>query len=713
MALSPLPNAGVLKGTSALYQVYRNATSYEYVSFSNVLTESINVKPLMDGFKADQIGTSVEIRFTAIASYFVVDSSPSRTGANSLGTPEFGSLTDADDIRTKTAGVNTKTGNLEFVLRLLSSNRGRFVYKIGNSVLYDVAPKLSAAGFRNGGWGGEAGVGVAVNQTPIVEASVNKVLSDSTAHVSVTVKFDYVRCTNEDAVGGRANTERYYYNVKSLRWYFADDIDTRNWMTKRHYRGRLELYDRDINAHVLRQLVFPPLQLGFKRESISLNESEDGMSLDFEVVDQETYGIPPHPISSWQGGTNISFPRLLIGKANVSTQLEVEAPPSVSKRLLAAWALRIVDAKIHWYNSVSSDRSVFTERFDIADSFTNNKISINVGLSFILPKSGFPTSPSYEAPSSGIFSTVDTVLNNDLSYDENRKLSLTEKSDPEQAGPGHLGGIPYYQPWYSRQWYPSNHTVFGIVYCALQNPCSGSLQRPYWYVDKPADPNESPAGDSYNNQEASGGSGQQDPESGESIPALQLDDQEKTYPYTKYEIQTIMSTDMGIRTFSPMHAIKTLTGEKANRIIHQSNAPTETVTLMLDAKRLNRWPNGPNELSFKDEVTGIYYICQSVDIIANTAVNDALRQTVEYSLRAVVKYQLSRNHRFNEDKRVFTPPFITEAVQDDENLGNSLRHYYQSEYSKSGFHFKPGGDEDVGATEPPAGDGDDPITPIV
>jgi hypothetical protein len=90
-----------------------------------------------------------------------------------------------------------------------------------------------------------------------------------------------------------------------------------------------------------------------------------------------------------------------------------------------------------------------------------------------------------------------------------------------------------------------------------------------------------------------------------------------------------------------------------------------------------------------------------------------LRQTVEYSLRAVVKYQLSRNHRFDEDKRVFTPPFITEAAQDDENLDNSLRHYYQSEYSKSGFHFKPGGDEDVGATEPPAGDGDDPITPIV
>lgn len=710
MALSALPNAGVLKGTSALYQVHRNATAYEYVAFSNVLTESINVKPLMDGFNADQIGTSVEIRFTALASYFTVDNSPSRTGANSLGIPEFGSLTDAGDITTKTSGASTRTGNLEFMLRVLSSNRGRFVYKIGNSVLYDVAPKLSAAGFRNGGWGGEAGVGVAVNQTPVVEASVNKIIGDGTAHVSVTVKFDYVRCTNEDAVGGRANTERYYYNVKSLRWYFADDIDTRNWMTKRHYRGRLELYDRDINAHVLRQLVFPPLQLGFKRESISLNESEDGMSLDFEVVDQETYGIPPHPISSWEGGTTISFPRLLIGKANVSTQLDIQAPPNVSKRLLAAWGLRIVDAKIHWYNSVSADKSVFTERFDIGDSYTDNKISIGVDLSFILPKSSYD---GYEVPSSGIFSTIDTILNNDLTYDENRALSLVTKSDPKLEGPGHVAGIPHYKRWYSPQWYPSNHTVFGIVYCALQNPCNGSLQKPYWQVDDKPDPNQSPEGDSYSSGQSSGGSGRQDPESGEPIPALQLDDQEKTFPYTKYEIQTIMSTDMGIKTFSPMNNIKTLGGENATRIIHQSNAPTETVTLMLDAKRLNRWPNGPNELSFRDERTGIYYICESVDIIANTAVNDAMRTTVQYSLRAVVKYQLSRHHKYNEAKRVFTPPFINEAAQGDPNLENALRHYYESEYSKSGLHFKPGGDEDNGATEPPPTDGGGGDTPIV
>ena len=434
------------------------------------------------------------------------------------------------------------------------------------------------------------------------------------------------------------------------------------------------------------------------------------MSLDFEIVDQETYGIPPHPISSWEGGTTISFPRLLIGKANVSTQLDIQAPPNVSKRLLAAWGLRIVDAKIHWYNSVSADKSVFTERFDIGDSYTDNKISIGVDLSFILPKSSYD---GYEVPSSGIFSTIDTILNNDLTYDEDRALSLVTKSDPKLEGPGHVAGIPHYKPWYSPQWYPSNHTVFGIVYCALQNPCNGSLQKPSWQVDDKPDPNQSPEGDSYSSGQSSGGSGRQDPEAGEPIPALQLDDQEKTFPYTKYEIQTIMSTDMALKTFSPMNNIKTLGGENATRIIHQSNAPTETVTLMLDAKRLNRWPNGPNELSFRDERTGIYYICESVDIIANTAVNDAMRTTVQYSLRAVVKYQLSRHHKYNEAKRVFTPPFISEAAQGDPNLENALRHYYEPEYSKSGLHFKPGGDEDNGATEPPPTDGGGGDTPIV
>lgn len=708
MALSPLPNAGVLKGTSALYQVYRNAIAFEYVSFSNVLTESINVKPLMDGYKTDQIGTSVEIRFTAIASHFVNDTSASRTGTNVSSVPEFGSLANDIDITTKTSGFSTKTGNLEFALRVLSSTRGRFVYKIGNSILYDVSPKMSAAGFGSGGWGGEIGVGVAVNQTPVVEASVNKIISDNTAHVTVNVKFDYIRCTNEDSTGGRANTERYRNNVKSLRWYFADDIDTKNWMTKRHYRGRLELYDRDINAHVLRQLVFPPLQLGFKRESISLSEAEDGMSLDFEVIDQETFGIPPSPLSSWQGGTTLTFPRLLIGKANVSTQLEIEAPSYVNKRLLAAWGLRIVDAKIHWYNSVSSSRSVFTERFDISDSYTNNKISLNVDLSFILPKSNLAV---YEGVSSGVFSTIDTVINNDLTYDQNRRLNLTERSDPNQDGPGHLGGIPNYKPWYSPQWYPSNHTVFGIVYCALQHPCSENLQHPFWHVDGIPKPGSSPSGDKYKPESPSSDGGREYPEAGESLPSLQLDEQDNNAPYTKYEIQTVMSTNMGIKTFSPMNNIRTLGGFDASRIIHQSNAPTETVTMMLDAKRLNRWPNGPNELSFQDPQTKIYYICESVDTIANTAVNDALRSKVEYSLRAVVKYQLSRHHKHFEDKLVFTPPFIQEVIGGDTNVANALRGYYQSIYSKSGFEFKPGGDEDNGPAGPPPSDGGGDDTP--
>lgn len=726
MALRALPDPGVMRGTSAFYEIHKHTGAFEFVSFSNVLTKSIEVKPLMESFSTDQIGTSVEISFTALASYHVNDNGASRTGLHLFGTPEFGSLTDGDDISTKVTGgavAGTRSGLLEGILRVLANNRGRFVYKIGNSVLYDVAPVMSHAGSRRDGFDPTANpnVGMAVNQTPVVEASVNKVIGDGSVYMNVKVKFDYIRCTGE--IGA---DERFINNVKSLRWYYADDIDTDTWLTRRVFRGRLEVLDRHVNVQTLRYLVLPPVQLGFRRTSINLQEAEDGMSLDFEVVDQEIIAAAPYPLSSWEGNTSLNFPRLLIGKADISSNIRVQAPKWVRKIAVAAWAMRIIDAKIHWYNSVSYGESVFTDKFTMSDTFSDNSIDISVKLSFVLPELKESQGRVFNNP---IWRSIDATFNNNLTYDEGRRLAHgsvpTGSQDGweydedwnyrEGAGPGHARGIEFYNPNYSPYWYPSNHTLAGIFRCALQHPCSSTLQKPQeWFVNFPSDQEGGPKEPPNQGGDQQGGGDRQDPTNGDDDMELSRpkDGQSTNTPYTQYEIQTVMSTDMGIKTFSPMNNIRTLGGFDASRIVHQSNAPTETVTMILDAKRLNRWPNGPNELSFQDPQTKIYYICESVDTIASTAVQDALRSTVEYSLKAVVKYRLSRHHKHFEDKLVFTPPFIEEASAQDSNVGNALRGYYQSTYNKSGLRFRPRGDEDNGATEPPPSDGGGGDTPL-
>jgi hypothetical protein len=721
MAFPIFADPGVLQGTSAYYQVETKPGFVEYVSFSNVLTESIESKPLRDSFKTDQIGTSVVLKFKAVASSFAIDSVPTdpadrplvqRTGVNTFDNPEFGYLTDPTNITTKAFGANTNTGDLERLLRICSSIRGRFIYKIGNSVLYDVHPRMGASGVTR--WGGEDMVGIAVNQTPDLEVSVDKIISNNTAHVSVVARFDYIRCTDEGL--SREHSLKYRSNVKSLRWYYADNIDTQTWMTSRHYRGRLELYDRDVSAQSLRYLVLPPIALGFKRTGINLEESSDGMSLDFEVVDQEVFATPVHPLSHWEGQTTINFPKLLIGKANVECNLTAHAPRHIPKMKLADWATRIIDAKIHWFNSVSYSKSVFTERFSVADNFSDNKIDMSVRLSFIVPAT---ESQGSQGTFNGIRNTIDAVINNDLSFDPGRTVGIgvPERGyddNNESGGPGHSRGIRYYSPLRYRYAYPNKSSLFGIIYCALQNPCSMHLNTPAWLVPpdedpvKPGDRSPSPG-----TKGPSGGDGGDEPEEGDWTLPLPKDGQpDNGAPYTQYEIETSMFTDMGIKTFSPMNNIRTLGGFDASRIVHQSNAPTETVTMILDAKRLNRWPNGPNELSFQDPVTKIYYICESVDTIASTAVQDALRNTVEYSLKAVVKYQLSRHHKHFEDKLVFTPPFIEEVIGGDRNAAAALRGYYQSIYSKSGFEFKPRGDEDNGPTGSPPSDGGGGDTPI-
>ena len=734
MTLPTIPDQGILNGTSAFYQVHKHSSSFESVSFSNVQTRSIDVKPLRDASKTDQIGTSVKISFTAIASTFTDPNGFNRIGTSSFSEPEFGSLSDASDIRTKTTGASTNSGSVEQILRILSSNRGRFIYKIGNSVLYDVAPKMSHAGSVAAGYGGSGDqVGLAVNQTPIVTASVNKIIGNGTVYVDVNVEFDYIRCTGEL---NRDNSYRYRNNIKSLRWYYADNIDTTSWLTTRLYRGKLEVYDRDVNVQVLRHLVLPPLQIGFRRASIDLREAEDGMSLDFEVRDEEVYALPPTPLSHWRGSTTVNFPRLLIGKANVNCDLSINAPKPLPKIVMVAWALRIIDAKIHWYNSVSYGRSVFTTKFSVADKFEEHGIDMNVRLEFILPKAvklegAWAQGATAVNP---IWDTLNAIYRNNLTYDPERRIHLgssgytqyEDMQDPNNPpwssqdtdSLGHERGIPFYNPDKTTYWYPSRNSLKGIFYCSLQNPCQYSAPAPNFDPStiQASDNEGGEQGSSSEGQYAGGGSGSDADIGGDDTMTLPGpgDGQSSSFPYTQYEIQTVMNTDMGIKTFSPMNNIKTLSGENASRIVHQSNAPTETVTMLLDAKRMGRWPNGPNELSFKDPRTGIYYICESVTTIASSAVQDALRGNVEYSLKAIVKYQLSRHHKYTEDKLVFTPPFIIEAAQEDPNLSNALRSYYESKYSKSGLQFRPGGKtEDSGSTEPPPSDGDGGLDPIV
>ena len=722
MSLPALPDAGTLKGTSAFYQIEKTSGSFEYVAFSNVQTKSIDVKPLKEATKTDQIGNSVSITFTGIASTYVDDAGSSRTGVNSFYAPEFGSLSNPNDIRTRTSGVNTDAGAVEGILRILSSNRGRFLYKIGDTVLYDIAPRMTHAGSTLSGYAGSGSlVGLAVNQTPTVSASVSRIIGDGTVYVDVTVQFDYVRCTSES---NRDSSQKYANNVKSLRWYYADDIDTTSWLTTRLFRGRLEVYDRDVNVQLLRYLVLPPLQLGFRRANIHLRESAAGMTLDFEGPDQDVYAVPPYPLSKWTGTTVVNFPRLLIGKADVSCDLSINAPKPTPKMLLVAWAMRIIDAKIHWYNSVSYGKSVFTTKFSIADKLEEQGIDMSVRLDFILPK--VFSSQGRVFGQNPIIKTADAIFRNNLTFHPERRVYLGSEGPQQPEGPqnpyeppwssndaptlGHSRGIPLYDPQFTPYWFPSNHTLYGIFYCALQNPCDFHLNAPAF-----ADPSNAPeAFPGKQNKKygkggrASGGGGERPDIGGDDAMLMPApgDGQASLFPYTQYEIQTVMQTDMGIKTFSPMNNIKTLTGDNASRIIHQSNSPTETVTMLLDAKRMGRWPNGPNELSFKDPETGIYYICESVTTIASSAIQDALRSTTEYSLKAVVKYQLSRHHKHTEDKIVFTPPFIEEASQQDPNLASSLRAYYESKYSKSGLQFRPGGrTEDSGSTEPPPSDG--------
>lgn len=323
---------------------------YNGVLIQDVLTDGISHEVAKDSTGVDQIGVTVVADFTGI-----VHSSNN------------------DFLGKKSPRQNLGDG-LNIVLAALTKDRRPFQMYIGTALLYDVRPGAAEPNAPNGTVTADLDkMDIANGPEPSVQ--ILSIKSGTSATIKFRIKFTVPNCG-----GGSARNDSGLVN---FRFWIAEDIDCRTWLTRRTYTGRLRVAHKKIHPHQLaRQIAIPPLQRGFRREVISMQEAEDGLHLAFTVADQEIIVAPPFSPEGkfgavdWDAVHQVSTQSH--GAVSVSDMtIRLTGPKTTSKEDLIALALRVVEAKTHVF-SLFNNTNIFVEHFGLKDVLAANDIEVSV-----------------------------------------------------------------------------------------------------------------------------------------------------------------------------------------------------------------------------------------------------------------------------------------------------------------------------------------------
>lgn len=179
-----------------------------------------------------------------------------------------------------------------------------------------------------------------INNGPTpVAFRVLKITGDKLLHCEFEIETTKHPCTSDNPP-----------SVVSNRWEMEDVID-QNWYTTRTWRGRLKVASvnagGDLGVHTFRSWVLPALNSGFLRKRVRVGSSMDGLTLTYEVTDEQTSHAPPPPATTWSGRNTLEVTRGTEGAGRTMTcQVKLSGPEggaSMRRKLLALTARVLAD----------------------------------------------------------------------------------------------------------------------------------------------------------------------------------------------------------------------------------------------------------------------------------------------------------------------------------------------------------------------------------
>lgn len=292
---------------------------YNGVWLYNCLTLEFDQRPEYDPSHTDVVHHKFNVVVQAILNAEVLASSSPVLGA----APPGGSSSD------RVAYLMT------LIHRLLSQNRGQFIYTLDGNVLLQVDPCGSVS--------------------PIADANNGpRVTLIRIAHVTpVTLRIIFgVECALQVC------TQQPGHPVLSNRWSSTDDYDE-DYRTVRTWRGVLRVKQAVSNPHSFRGMVVPSLPKGWKRERMHFVGEANGLELGYEITDKQMVGCaPPAPATRMQ----CTHTEVMRGDAGMWSEADLnvrlDGPRGADKKELLQRCMQIAEVKLEL---ATSDNGYVTE----------------------------------------------------------------------------------------------------------------------------------------------------------------------------------------------------------------------------------------------------------------------------------------------------------------------------------------------------------------
>lgn len=235
--------------------------TYNGIVIRNVLTKRFSQQLVMDESDTDAMYSKFTIRVTGLVT------AGQRVLAPTVKTPGF-----------ETQPFNVLASNEVFIRRALMEARGFFDMKVGNVSLLKCDP-TGANGLRD-----------STNGPKPRHVDVVAIHGTDMMRVEFEIEVCILECISPNAANG---------GVLNNRWSLHDEYSEDFYRT-RTLEGRLRVQDRRFNPNLLRRLIIPTLQPGFKRIRIDILADRTGLEIAYTVVDKETYASPPGGCSRWE-----------------------------------------------------------------------------------------------------------------------------------------------------------------------------------------------------------------------------------------------------------------------------------------------------------------------------------------------------------------------------------------------------------------------------
>ena len=200
------------------------------------------------------------------------------------------------------------------------------------------------------------------------------------ARISFSITIMKIRCLAGEIQesGEELGSDPLVGFTVSNRCWTEETIDS-NFYVTRTFTGKLRISSVERSVHFWRNMYYPPLEDGFKRESVRFSESENGLELSYVVTDKQTRISPPYPATAFSGTLSYSVENSCMLTLNVN--LTMIGRPDADKKLLRARAFQAVTKKTDQFTNAG--KTGFQTKLNVSENF-GDPPSVTVSCAYTL-----------------------------------------------------------------------------------------------------------------------------------------------------------------------------------------------------------------------------------------------------------------------------------------------------------------------------------------